>query len=88
MCRPLFPILVVVFAMAVMHRCCGQESEAVDPSVQTTSPSIDELMLFFPAKYPNCDWNPKELRFQDVHLPPKTEPSCTDGIAPSVIHVP
>ncbi len=30
--------------------------------------SIDELLLFFPAKYPTGDWQPKELRFDDVYF--------------------
>jgi hypothetical protein len=30
--------------------------------------SIDELLLFFPAKYPTGDWQPKDLRFDDVYF--------------------
>jgi hypothetical protein len=36
------------------------ESEAAKP------PSIDELLLFFPSKYPAGNWAPKDLRFDDV----------------------
>lgn len=28
--------------------------------------SVDELLLFFPSKHPDGDWNPKGLQFQDI----------------------
>ena len=31
-----------------------------------TAQSIDELLLFFPAKYPAGDWNPADLKFEDL----------------------
>jgi fermentation-respiration switch protein FrsA (DUF1100 family) len=30
------------------------------------APSLDEMLLFFPTKYPDGDWKPKELNFEDV----------------------
>jgi fermentation-respiration switch protein FrsA (DUF1100 family) len=30
------------------------------------TPSIDELLLFFPSKHPAGDWAPQELRYDDV----------------------
>jgi fermentation-respiration switch protein FrsA (DUF1100 family) len=33
---------------------------------QPASRSLDELLLFHPSKYPNGDWKPKELKFEDV----------------------
>ncbi len=30
--------------------------------------SIDELLLFFPSKYPDGDWSPEGLDFQDVYF--------------------
>lgn len=37
-------------------------------SSKTTAPvrSIDEMMLFFPTQYPDGDWNPERLRFEDI----------------------
>jgi pimeloyl-ACP methyl ester carboxylesterase len=42
-----------------------------DPPVRTEArddnvPSIDELLLFFPSKYPTGNWKPDDLRFEDV----------------------
>ena len=33
---------------------------------QSDQPSIDELFLFQPARFPKGDWQPKDLNFQDV----------------------
>jgi fermentation-respiration switch protein FrsA (DUF1100 family) len=46
-------------------------SEAVAASTPRESqdvqaPPIDELLLFFPSKYPAGDWAPAELQFEDV----------------------
>jgi uncharacterized protein len=32
----------------------------------STEPTLDELLLFFPAKYPDGYWEPKGLRYEDV----------------------
>jgi fermentation-respiration switch protein FrsA (DUF1100 family) len=32
-------------------------------------PTLDELFLFFPAKYPNGNWQPKGLDYEDVYFP-------------------
>ena len=39
-----------------------QKAEPAPAKTQT----IDELLLFFPAKYPAGNWAPRDLRFQDV----------------------
>jgi fermentation-respiration switch protein FrsA (DUF1100 family) len=37
------------------------------PAIDATKPqSLDELLLFFPAKHPAGNWNPTGLNFQDV----------------------
>ena len=37
------------------------------PAVEETKPrSLDELLLFFPAKHPAGNWEPRGLTFQDV----------------------
>lgn len=41
----------------------AQSSSTKKPS---KSRSIDELLLFFPAKYPAGDWSPQNLQFQDI----------------------
>ncbi|MFN6398753.1 MAG: alpha/beta hydrolase [Planctomycetota bacterium] len=45
--------------------CLTRAQQATDRQV-LESPSLDELLLFFPAKYPDGEWSPKNLKFQDV----------------------
>ncbi|MHB0961391.1 MAG: alpha/beta hydrolase [Pirellulaceae bacterium] len=35
-------------------------------SSEAKRPSIDELLLFFPSKFPEGNWAPDDLRYQDV----------------------
>lgn len=58
------PLFLVVFLSG-----CGTArnlSSASTPVSKDQAPSIDELLLFFPSKFPDGDWNPKDLQFQDV----------------------
>jgi fermentation-respiration switch protein FrsA (DUF1100 family) len=43
----------------------GDSSQA-SPSKRTRAQSLDEKLLFFPAKYPEGEWQPTGLRFSDV----------------------
>ena len=43
---------------------CPQLVEAQEPEEQ--SMSLDEMLLFFPSKYPAGDWHPTDLKFEDV----------------------
>jgi uncharacterized protein len=38
---------------------------------QPKGPTLDELLLFFPAKYPEGNWEPKGLRFEDARFTAK-----------------
>ncbi|MBL8892765.1 MAG: alpha/beta hydrolase [Planctomycetaceae bacterium] len=40
-----------------------QEEELVEKA-----PSLDERLLFFPTKFPEGDWEPAQLRFEDVYF--------------------
>ena len=60
------PLIVAVLAIAAVHCCHGQETSESDPATEMTVPSIDELLLFFPSKFPKGDWNPNDLRFEDI----------------------
>jgi uncharacterized protein len=44
----------------------GQESAERKPFERARIPSLDERLLFFPAKHPAGDWAPRDLRFEDV----------------------
>lgn len=58
--------LVAMLATAIAHRGNSQEStESTRPS-KPKAASLDELLLFFPSKFPDGDWNPTGLRFQDI----------------------
>lgn len=57
--------------MGMMSAGLGQEQSKSEPSKDKKPQSIDELLLFFPAKYPEGDWKPKQLRFKDVHFASK-----------------
>jgi fermentation-respiration switch protein FrsA (DUF1100 family) len=58
--------ILCVFAIVALPRCRGQELSASDPKNEGKLPSIDELLLFFPSKFPDGDWSPVDLKFQDV----------------------
>ena len=66
MYRMTVPLIVAVLAIAAVNCCHGQESTKSDPANATKAPSIDELLLFFPSKFPNGDWKPKDLQFEDA----------------------
>ena len=59
------PAVLAVLTVAGGFRCYGQDTESARAS-NVKARSIDELLLFFPSKFPNGDWNPKDLLFQDV----------------------
>jgi fermentation-respiration switch protein FrsA (DUF1100 family) len=58
--------VVSVLAVAAPLRCDGQESMKSGPATVNNVRSIDELLLFFPSKFPNGNWRPRDLQFQDV----------------------
>lgn len=39
---------------------------ATTPGKPATAPTLDELLLFFPVKYPSGNWKPARLHFDDV----------------------
>jgi len=46
--------------------CCSQDPSAQSGTSGANHQSIDELLLFFPSKYPVGNWKPKGLVFRDV----------------------
>ena len=44
----------------------GQEPQATNTVSPTVPQSIDETLLFFPSKFPDGDWAPSDLKFEDV----------------------
>lgn len=69
------PLLMLFLVMAVLLltgsvECFGQATplteSATEPKIESKPPSIDEFLLFFPTKFPNGDWKPAGLEFQDI----------------------
>lgn len=46
----------------------AQDSKARAEPDGAKIPSLDELLLFFPSKYPAGNWQPDDLRFDDVEF--------------------
>jgi uncharacterized protein len=68
---PLRTVLARLAICAVVRVCISCPCVAQVPQDRAESdtakpPSIDELLLFFPSKYPAGNWRPKDLRFDDV----------------------
>ena len=62
-----------LLAIPVVHPCYGQETTDADSATEAKAPSIDELLLFFPSKFPSGEWNPQDLQFQDVYFAAEDE---------------
>ena len=58
--------VIALTSVCVSRPCLAQVSKARTESDAAKPPSIDELLLFFPSKFPTGDWTPKDLRFDDV----------------------
>jgi fermentation-respiration switch protein FrsA (DUF1100 family) len=62
-------LLLLTIAIIHGHRGaarCDDDLPKQNTSAVAKSPSIDELLLFFPSKHPAGNWNPHDLRFEDV----------------------
>jgi fermentation-respiration switch protein FrsA (DUF1100 family) len=63
--------LVVVSLLATVRPCEGQSVSASASSSNSGSRTrsfrtIDELLLFFPTKFPDGNWQPENLKYEDV----------------------
>lgn len=59
----------LVIALLFVHRthqALAQQAEESEEIAEPQPQSIVEALLFFPTKFPTGDWEPKDLRFQDV----------------------
>jgi len=57
--------LMVLFGVATHSSCFAQIGEK--EAAPTAKPqSLDELLLFFPTKFPDGNWRPDNLQFEDV----------------------
>ncbi len=60
-------LTIALFMLGLLASADAQESSTEVQNVAKPQ-SIDELLLFFPSKYPTGDWQPKDLRFDDVYF--------------------
>ncbi len=65
MLRTTISIAAAIVTFATVLPCVGQDNESAS-SGEAKPQSIDELLLFFPSKFPTGDWKPADLQFQDV----------------------
>ncbi len=68
---PLRPVLArlaifVVVSVCSSYPCRAQVSQDCAESDTAKPASLDELLLFFPSKFPAGNWAPEDLRFDDV----------------------
>ncbi len=58
--------LAVALALLTGLSTAAQEPEQTRPTHPSPIGSVEDLLLFFPAKYPSGDWKPAGLNFRDV----------------------
>ncbi len=63
-----FILFTIVLWQIGLNFIANAQESLTEPLKVAKPQSIDELLLFFPAKYPTGDWQPKELRFNDVYF--------------------
>ncbi|WP_237607221.1 alpha/beta hydrolase [Roseimaritima sediminicola] len=64
--RTLRVLAITVLAVAPGAGGYTRQPPHGDATPDTTPATIDELLLFFPSKFPSGDWNPAQLRYRDV----------------------
>ncbi|MEX0727357.1 MAG: alpha/beta hydrolase [Planctomycetaceae bacterium] len=72
--RLVIPLVVCGFSLGVMAEASAQlfsaspslSSSSLKSKKPKTTRSLDEMLLFFPSKYPAGNWEPKNLEFEDA----------------------
>ncbi len=59
---------MVAFVFIGVVSCRGQIPAKPDPVTVANTQTLDERLLFFPSKFPEGDWEPKDLKFEDVYF--------------------
>ena len=67
------PLVVAILISVVELHCTGQDTKPAPPIPKAKVQTIDELLLFFPTKFPNGEWKPTDLQFQDVFFAAEDE---------------
>ena len=61
-------VIIVLTLLLILVAAYGYFGQSNASSKKVSRRSIDELLLFFPSKYPDGDWQPENLRFEDVWM--------------------
>ncbi|MDP1563440.1 MAG: alpha/beta hydrolase [Pirellulaceae bacterium] len=61
-------LAAAVLLMFDVVGCRGQVPAKPDSVTVTKAQSLDERLLFFPSKFPEGDWEPKDLKYEDVYF--------------------
>ena len=61
-------LLTVCLLLSGLLSAANAQESSSETQDDAKPQSIDELLLFFPAKYPTGDWQPKDLRCDDVYF--------------------
>jgi len=64
--RQLWLVACVVMTLAGAHIGQSQEPTRPHQSRDAKRPSLDELLLFFPSRFPEGNWAPTSLRYRDI----------------------
>jgi fermentation-respiration switch protein FrsA (DUF1100 family) len=59
-------LIIVCLGTLLKQHGVAQQSLQTGTMAQVKPQFLDELLLFFPSKYPIGDWTPNDLRFEDV----------------------
>lgn len=70
--RTAVPVVVSMLMAVLSARGWGQHMEPA-PGPGARARPIDELLLFFPMRFPVGEWNPAGLRFEDVFFAAEDE---------------
>lgn len=58
--------MLITWLLSMACRVAGQGLPEGRGDLRRPSPSIDETLLFWPSRFPEGDWSPQGLRFDDV----------------------
>jgi len=64
--RSIVPLAASLLLLATAAPCQGEKPTTTASANTLQTQSIEDLLLFFPLKYPVGNWKPQDLHFQDV----------------------
>ncbi|MCC7338935.1 MAG: alpha/beta hydrolase [Pirellulaceae bacterium] len=65
------PLIATIACFVLASHCHAQQPPQDDAATEANPQTIDEALLFLPTKFPKGDWEPKDLRFEDIYFKSK-----------------